>query len=121
MKLFVLINLGNATITADETVKLLAIHLDDNINFNRQIEEVGRKAESRMNFLLRLALVNFWMVYVIVRQPFVLEGQTGCQEIDSGPHVHYISLPQYFEAQNGLYVCLVWYIYNQGSKLTLVR
>ena len=29
----------------------------------------------------------------IVRQPFLLEGQAGCQEIDSGPHVHYISLP----------------------------
>ena len=28
-----------------------------------------------------------------VRQPFLLEGQMGCQEIDSGPHVHCISLP----------------------------
>ena len=31
-----------------------------------------------------------------VRQPFLLEGQTGYQEIDSGPHVHYISLPWYY-------------------------
>ena len=42
-------------ITAEETVKLLGVHLGENINLNRQIEEFCRKAASQLNVLQRLA------------------------------------------------------------------
>ena len=49
------INLGDKVIIAESTVKLLGVHLDDNLNFNQQTKELCRKAASQLNVLRRLA------------------------------------------------------------------
>ena len=49
------LTVGNTTITTDESVKLLGVHLDRHLDFNKQIEELCRKAACQLNVLQRLA------------------------------------------------------------------
>ena len=49
------INLDDTVIIAESTVKLLGVHLDDNLNLNKQTKELCRKAASQLNVLRRLA------------------------------------------------------------------
>ena len=49
------LTVGNTTITTDESVKLLGVHLDRHLDFNKQIKELCRKAACQLNVLQRLA------------------------------------------------------------------
>ena len=49
------LTVGNTTITTDESVKLLGVHLDRHLDFNKQIKELCRKATCQLNVLQRLA------------------------------------------------------------------
>ena len=49
------LTVGNTIITTDESVKLLEVHLDRHLDFNKQIKELCRKAACQLNVLQRLA------------------------------------------------------------------
>ena len=49
------LTVGNTIITTDESVKLLGVHLDRHLDFNKQIKERCRKAACQLNVLQRLA------------------------------------------------------------------
>ena len=46
---------GNTIITTDDSVKLLGVHLDRLLDFNKQIKELRRKTACQLNVLQRLA------------------------------------------------------------------
>ena len=52
------LTVGNTIITTDESVKLLGVHLDRHMDFNKQIKELCRKATCQLNVLQRLARVT---------------------------------------------------------------
>ena len=49
------LTVGNTIITTDDSVKLLGVHLDRLLDFNKQIKELCRKAACQLNVLQRLA------------------------------------------------------------------
>ena len=49
------ITLGDKVIVAEESVKLLGIHLDEHLDFGKQAKELCRKAAAQLNVLQRLA------------------------------------------------------------------
>ena len=49
------LTVGNTIITNVESVKLLRVHLDRHLDFNKQIKELCRKAACQLNVLQRLA------------------------------------------------------------------
>ena len=49
------LTVGNTIITTDKRVKLIGIHLDRHLDFNKQIKELCRKAACQLNVLQRLA------------------------------------------------------------------
>ena len=49
------LTVGNTVMTTDESAKLLGVHLDRHLDFNKQIKELCRKAARQLNVLQRLA------------------------------------------------------------------
>ena len=49
------LTVGKTTIMTDESVKLLGVHLDRRLDFNKQIKELCRKVACQLNVLQRLA------------------------------------------------------------------
>ena len=49
------LTVGNTIMTTDDSVKLLGVHLDRLMDFNKQIKELCRKAACQLNVLQRLA------------------------------------------------------------------
>ena len=45
------ITLSNKVIVAEESVKLLGIHLDEHLDFGKQAKELCRKAAAQLNVL----------------------------------------------------------------------
>ena len=43
------LTVGNTTIMTDESVKLIGVHLDRHLDFNKQIKELCRKAACQLN------------------------------------------------------------------------
>ena len=50
-----MLTVGNTVITTGESMKLLGVHLDRHMDFNKQIKELCRKAACQLNVLQRLA------------------------------------------------------------------